>query len=49
MGGTWQVAGRSGAEIEIALITCTGGEVVDRLISADRDLLAYIAQSPFAE
>lgn len=48
MGGEWRVVGRSEAGVEIELLTCTGGEVMDRLTSADPDLLAYL-DAPLAD
>jgi hypothetical protein len=46
MGGEWRLMGRSGDEVQVALLTCTGGEEVDRIVSSDPDLLAYLASHP---
>jgi hypothetical protein len=41
-GGTWQVLVRSPGHIEIALLTCSGGEEMARLVSHEPALLAYV-------
>jgi hypothetical protein len=41
-GGTWKVLGRFPAEAVVALLTCDGGEEIDRFRSADRALLDYL-------
>lgn len=41
-GAPWRVARRTEAGIRVELLTCTGGEVMQVLESADQDLLAYI-------
>lgn len=41
-GAIWRVVARTPTGVEIALMTCTGGEEVDRLTSGDPDLLAFI-------
>jgi hypothetical protein len=41
-GAIWRVRSRVGSRIEIALLTCTGAEEVDRLTSDDPDLLAFV-------
>jgi len=42
-GGVWRVVGVHGAELTVSLRTCTAGEEVDRVVSADPDLVAYVA------
>jgi hypothetical protein len=45
-GAVWRVVVRTGEDVEIALLTCDAGEVVDRFRSADPELLALVdAQS----
>ena len=41
-GGTWAVLRRSVDALEISLRTCTAGEEVERLTSADADLAAHV-------
>lgn len=41
-GGTWRLLGQAGDEVEVALITCDGGEEMARLRSAERDLWEYV-------
>lgn len=41
-GGSWRVVATRGDEVTVSLRTCTGGEEVDRLISADPTFLAYL-------
>jgi hypothetical protein len=41
-GATWRVVVRTPAEVEIALLTCDAGEEVDRLRSADADVLDHV-------
>ncbi len=41
-GAVWQVVSRTPTRIEIALLTCTGGEEVDRLASSDPELLEFV-------
>ncbi len=41
-GAVWRVVSRTPSRIEIALLTCTGGEEVDRLRSSDPELLAFV-------
>lgn len=42
-GALWRVISRDAHRVEVAMLTCTGGEEVDRLHSSDPDLLTYIA------
>ncbi|MFC3962427.1 hypothetical protein [Nocardia jiangsuensis] len=41
-GGTWQVVGGGAGAITVALLPCTGGAEVDRLVSDDPALRAYL-------
>jgi hypothetical protein len=41
-GAHWRVISRRGSLLEIALLTCSGGEEVDRLTSDDPALLAFV-------
>ncbi|MEV0358418.1 hypothetical protein AB0H71_20445 [Nocardia sp. NPDC050697] len=41
-GGTWQVIAGGAGAITVALLPCTGGEEVDRLVSDDPALRAYL-------
>lgn len=45
-GAVWQVLGRSAAGLEVALLTCDGGEVVERLVSDDPALADYVTRRP---
>jgi hypothetical protein len=44
-GAHWQVLARQPGRLTIALQTCDTREEVDRLTSAEADLLAYVGQS----
>jgi hypothetical protein len=41
-GATWRVIVRTDQDVEIALLTCDAGEEMDRLRSADAELLDYV-------
>ncbi len=41
-GGVWRVVARTEKSAVVALLTCTGGEEVDRLTSGDPELLAFL-------
>jgi hypothetical protein len=41
-GAIWRVIRRSASDVEIALVTCTGGEEVERFRSSDPEVLAFI-------
>jgi hypothetical protein len=41
-GGTWEVLSRAAGGLTVRLCTCTGGEEVDRLVSASPALAAYV-------
>jgi len=42
-GGVWRVVGRRRGELTVALCTCTAGEEVDRVVSAEPALIDFIA------
>ena len=41
-GGGWQVLARGPGWVEVALLSCTLGEEMDRLRSSDSDVLEYV-------
>ena len=41
-GATWRVLARTPGGLDVALLTCDGGEQVGRLVSTEPDLLAYV-------
>lgn len=41
-GASWRVVSRTPARLEIALVTCTGEEEVDRWWSDDPELRAFV-------
>lgn len=41
-GATWRIVVRRPADVEIALLTCDAGEQVDRIVTADREVLDYV-------
>ncbi|MEU7634141.1 hypothetical protein AB0C34_29910 [Nocardia sp. NPDC049220] len=41
-GGVWRVLGHRSGAVIVALYQCTGGEEVDRLVSADPELLEFL-------
>ncbi|XAS76222.1 hypothetical protein V3G39_16475 [Dermatophilaceae bacterium Sec6.4] len=45
-GGTWTLLHRTDTTVIISLRRCDGGEEVERLCSADPDLIAYTATAP---
>ena len=48
-GGTWQVTALSASHASVSLCRCDGGEEIERLTSADPELLAYLARRPSSE
>ncbi|WP_059021443.1 hypothetical protein [Mycobacterium sp. M26] len=42
-GARWSVIARHGASVTVGLYRCDGGEEVDRIISDDPRLLAFLA------
>jgi len=43
-GAHWQVVGRSASAVTVALLRCDGGEEVDRIVSGDPGLLAFLRE-----
>ena len=41
-GAIWRVLRRSPDQVEVSLLTCTGGEEVDRWVSSDPALLRFL-------
>lgn len=48
-GASWRVFDRTPERVTIDLLTCTGGEVVDRLTSSDADLRAWLGDRESSE
>ncbi|WP_245924923.1 hypothetical protein [Nocardia nova] len=48
-GGVWRVLGRRRTHVTIGLFECTGGDEVDRIVSADPALRAFIGQRGSSE
>ena len=44
-GGTWQLVAERDDRVTVALCRCDGGEEVDRIISTDPALVAYVIES----
>lgn len=42
-GGTWEVLRHADPELTISLRTCTAGEEVERLTSAEPDVIAHVS------
>ena len=43
-GGTWEVERRRPGWVEVALLTCDGGQEMGRIASSSYDLVAYVAE-----
>jgi hypothetical protein len=43
-GGTWRVVSRSHRSVDLALLTCDGGEEMDRLTSTDPEVLTFVGE-----
>ncbi len=41
-GGEWRVLGRTPGSLTVALLTCDGGEEMDRIVSSDPAFVAYV-------
>lgn len=41
-GAIWRVVARTACRLEISLLTCDGGEEMQRLSSADPELIAFV-------
>ena len=48
-GAIWNVVARTASWLEISLITCDGGEEMERLRSADPDLMAFVGARTSSE
>lgn len=48
-GAVWQVVGRTADTVTVALLTCDGGQEVERLTSGDQALLAYVGDRESSE
>lgn len=48
-GATWRVVARERSELQIALFACTGDEEMDRLVSADPALAAFVGDRNSSE
>ncbi|SDS01716.1 hypothetical protein [Microlunatus soli] len=42
LGGTWRVLARRHGQVTVSLCRCDAGEEVDRLTTADPDLIAFL-------
>lgn len=45
-GGTWRVVARTDAEVTVSLCRCDGGEEMERLVSGDPALRAFVDAHP---
>lgn len=41
-GGGWRVIARTSASLTVALLTCDGGEEMERIVSSDSDFAALL-------
>jgi hypothetical protein len=48
-GAIWRVVRRTPDSLEISLLTCTGGEEVDRIRSSEPALLAFVGDRSSSE
>ncbi len=48
-GAVWQVVSRTETRVEIALMTCTVAEMVERITSDDPELLAFVGERTSSE
>lgn len=48
-GAVWQVVSRTPSGLTVSLLTCNGGEEVDRLVSSDPDLLGFVGTRSSSE
>ena len=49
-GGSWRVLDRDhDGTVTVSLRRCDGGEEVDRIVSADRELAVYVSARPSSE
>jgi hypothetical protein len=47
-GGGWRVSARTATSLTVALVTCDGGEEMDRIVSSDPELIAHVDADPGA-
>ena len=45
-GGVWRVVARTDSGVTVSLLRCDGGEEMERLVSDDPDLLAFVSGNP---
>lgn len=43
MGGVWRIASETSSQVTVSLLRCDGGEEVERLVSDDPGLIAFVA------
>ncbi|WP_249644765.1 hypothetical protein [Nocardia sputi] len=48
-GGVWRVTGCRSGSVTVALYQCTGGEEVERVVSADPALIRYLGDRTSSE
>ncbi len=48
-GAVWRVVSRTDTRLEVALMTCTAAETVERINSADPELLAFVGDRSSSE
>ncbi len=41
-GGIWRVVSRGAGRVELSLLSCDAGEEMDRLVSTEADMLAFV-------
>lgn len=44
-GGGWRVVARTPTTLTVALLTCDGGEEMDRIVSSDSTFVAHVGAS----
>ncbi|HEX4016221.1 MAG TPA: hypothetical protein VHX15_05735 [Frankiaceae bacterium] len=42
-GGHWRIGARTGSRLQIALLTCDGGEIADFIETGDEAVIAHVA------
>jgi hypothetical protein len=43
-GAVWRVVAREAGLLDVALLTCDGGEQVGRIVSGEEDVAAYVGE-----
>lgn len=43
-GAVWRVVAREAGLLDVALLTCDGGEQVGRIVSAEEDVASYVGE-----